>query len=517
MCIFFQFHFAKKQRVISYLLGSVLAFHCHGAAADETVDKIVKRAVEAYGGEALMSLERLQIEEQLYRFSEGQSGFAAHGAHGIQLHKYQQQLQIDYTSKRKVFKRSDQNLIGNYGYYDMTAVDRRFGEGKGYNIDHCLQTIQQTTRISWDSVSLGMEQTVDPLIVKALAESKLQIKHLGTMFIKGRAHNVLGMNKNNIQQTMFFDTSTGLLSRVVHKKDNSKTRFDFLNHTRSSQGIVWAYQTMVSTDQHPNKHVTSRKLTADLANDSLTLIPEKYKPKRSFNFLDFAKPSVKQVAEGVFLVGQDWGFTLFADIGESYVSMGSWQMPNDVFSWKQRLAHLHQFTGGDKPVSHFIVTHHHDDHLIGLQDVIEHGAQLLLLPEHVEAVRTSHSAISPENLTFIQDAMQLANGKIQVFDVPSSHADHNLVVYLAEYKVLFAEDMFGSSFEHGFHSPNSWPSRDVYYRSETLEQKVHSVGIDVQKYVSSHHGRVLSNADFKQALKLVCPPNSELENRLFKE
>ncbi|KZN30434.1 hypothetical protein N480_05635 [Pseudoalteromonas luteoviolacea S2607] len=518
MCVFSQTNFTKKLGVTSYVFGCLLTFDCQGATADDTVNKIIKRAVEAYGGDTLMSLEQLQIEEQLYRFSEGQSGFAAHGAHGIQLHTYNQQLKINYISKTKIFKRSDQNLIGNYGYYDMTVVDRRFGGEKGFHIDHCMQTFQPTTRINWDSVSLDMEAAVDSLIVKALAESTTQMERQGTMLIKGRSHDVLSMTKTNSQHTMFFDSKTGLLSRVVRKKNDTETRYDFLNHTQNNLGIVWANQTMISNDGHPYKHVTSRKVTVNDTNGSLILKPKKYRRKPAVKFLDFAEPSINQVAEGVYLVGQDWGFTLFVDVGASYISMGSWQMPNDAFTWQQRLAHLHQYTGNKKPVSQFIVTHHHDDHLMGLHDVIEHGAQLLLLSEHVEAVQSSQRLpVTPKKMTIVEDATELANGKVQVFDVPSSHADHNLVIYLPEQKVLFAEDMYGSSLEAGFHSPNSWPSRDVYYRSETLEKKINSLGLDVQKYVSSHHGRVLSNDEFNQALGYVCPNNKELVGRLYSE
>ncbi|MBQ4835799.1 hypothetical protein [Pseudoalteromonas luteoviolacea] len=516
MCLLSSNKSLKKLAAFQYIASGLLAFYSQHSIADEIASKAIERAVSAYGAEALMTMQQLSIKEQQLRYTKGQSGHAREGAHGIVLHKYNQQLNIDFVNKNKVFKRSDQNLLGNYGYHTLVTLDRRFIEGKGAYIDHCLQTFQPSERLHWNSVGLGMEHGVDTLIVKQLAKHKKQVSSEGVAYIHGQAHDVLKYQQNNELHTVFINTDSGLVSRVIRKAGEQPTRYDFLVHTKNRIGITWATEVMVSREQHPIAHVTERSLTMELPLSLAELMPAKYKRRQPVAYLDFEQPSVNQLADGVFLVGQGWSFTLFADIGKSYVSMGAWQMPGDKFTWQKRLEKLHQFTAEQKPVSHFIVTHHHDDHLMGLSEVVEHGAQLLMLPQHVNAVKASLSIpIDSSRLTLVRDALKVANDKVQVFDVPSSHADHNLVVYLPEQKILFAEDMFGSSLARGFHSPNSWPSRDVYYRTETLNKKLQSVRVDVAQYVSSHHGRVLSKNEFNQALSLTCPSDDVLKQRLF--
>jgi len=55
----------------------------------------------------------------------------------------------------------------------------------------------------------------------------------------------------------------------------------------------------------------------------------------------------------------------------------------------------------------------------------------------------------------------------------------------------------------------------VYYRSNVLHKRTLDLELDISQYVSSHHGRVLSKAEFQQLLTLACPNNHTLQRRLF--
>lgn len=516
MCFYFLKKVLSKQAVKRCLISGIAVCQSHFVFADDVAIDVIKQAVAAYGVQALSSLKQLKVEEELYRYMQGQSGHAESGAHGFVMHKYQQQLDIDFALRAKAFKRSDQNVIGNYGYHSLVTVDRRFREGEGVSVDHCMQTYQPSERIDWDSVALNMEQAIDILTIKELSDNSKLVSSAGTVFLQGRAHSVLNWKKSKVTKTAYIDKASGLLSRLLTNNKGQIAHYDFLAHQQNAQGLKWASQTIVSHEQRVTRHITNRYLSLKTSEGALFQTPEYYQPRAQDRFLDFAEPSVNEIVRGVFLVGQGWGFTLFVDVGTSYISMGSWQMPDDTFTWKHRLAKLHQFTGNKKPVSQFIVTHHHDDHLMGVSEVIEHGAQIRLLAEHQQAVETSLGvSLSPEQVALLSHGLKFANDQVQVFDVPSSHADHNVVVYLPEQQILFAEDMFGSSLKTGFHSPNSWPSRDVYYRAEVLNKHLKKAGVSVQYYVSSHHGRVFSNAEFMRFLRLSCPDNDSLLARLY--
>lgn len=498
------------------LLCALVVLQSGSAYADEAAIEAITRAAEVYGIDTISKLKQLKVEESLYRYMQGQSGHVEEGSHSLVLHRYKQQLEINFAAKSKSFKRSDENLIGNYGYHSLVTLDRRYLNGKGMKVDHCMQTYQPSTRMSWDSVAPNMEQSVDTLIIKELSDNRADVSSGGVTYIQGDVHTVLNWTINQVRKTAYIGSASGLLSRLTTKEKGKMTRYDFLGHTHNNQGLTWASQTIVSQEHKPTLHVTERVVTQSTPTFPLVLKPDGYKLSDNDTFLEFAQESVNEVAKGVFLVGQGWGFTLFVDIGTSYISAGSWQMPNDTFTWQQRLNKLDQHLGTHKPVSQFIVTHHHDDHLMGLNEVSTHGAKILLMAEHQKAVEASlEQPLTPKNSAFLHDGMMLANNQVQVFDVPSSHADHNLVVYLPKQKVVFAEDMFGSSLETGFHSPNSWPSRDVYYRAQVLNERLNELGIQAEHFVSSHHGRVLSKDEFKALVNLSCPEDSVLIKRLY--
>jgi glyoxylase-like metal-dependent hydrolase (beta-lactamase superfamily II) len=189
---------------------------------------------------------------------------------------------------------------------------------------------------------------------------------------------------------------------------------------------------------------------------------------------------------------------------------------NNSNSWQQGLDLLRQTTGSNKPVAQHVVTHHHTDHMSALNDIVKLGANLVIHPASITGVKKHlQQSLADDRFLPIEDTGYLANGKVMLFDVPISHASHNLVVYLPEHKLLFTEDMFGSSYQIELESPNNWPNKDTYQRLELLTNKTKQLNLEVEQYVSSHHSRVLKQVDIDNALKLSCPAKDELTKRLY--
>lgn len=497
------------------LVAGMIFLTSPSAFANTGSGAVIEKVLSAYGGEKLLNLKSAQINDDLQQYGQTQTGYAIEGAHGVQLSYQAQQLTINFELKTKQFKRSDTRRISNHGGDNMVVTDRHFIDNKGYVVDHCLARYQDSERVNWQTVDYGLEQTIDTFLVKQLTHYKEHIKQLSSLYIQGELHEVLSFSQQGREVLLYINAKTGLLTRMRTNNSTGTTQYDYLSHD-TVKGIPWASEILISRDTQPLSHITQRQLAVNLPNMTITPIPEAYAQYQPDAFLDFPTPSINELASGVYLVGQGWGFTLFIDNGDHYISVGAWQMPNDSFTWQQRLDLLHQTTGQNKPVERFIVTHHHDDHLMGLNEVIKHGAKLLVLPEHLDAVKASVGApITESQLSVIADMSAFAKEGIGIIDVPSSHAAHNLVVYLPEHKLLFAEDMFGSSFAKGYHSPNSWPMRDVYYRTRKLNEVIQQAGLEIQTYASSHHGRVFSQKDLNSMLTLRCPSNEVLHKRLF--
>ncbi|MCW9017071.1 MAG: hypothetical protein OQJ89_08915, partial [Kangiellaceae bacterium] len=351
---------------------------------------------------------------------------------------------------------------------------------------------------------------------KQLYQDRNNSQLIDKAYIQGQAHDVLTANEGTKREyTLYLNQKNGHLSRMIKKHGQQIRSYDFLEH-QQSQGITWAKQMLVATAEQPVYHTDSRHLSFNSMQKNQFDIPSGYQQVKQPQAVDVSELTIRQLANGVYFVGQGWGYTLFVDAGEYYVSAGAWGMENNSHSWQQGLSLLRQTTGSNKPVAQHVVTHHHTDHMSSLSDIIEQGANLIIHPTDIAGVK-KHLQHSLKDSKFvpIEKISHLADGKIILFDVPNSHASHNLVIYLPEHKLLFTEDMFGSSYVTELHSPNNWPSQDTYQRLWTLTNKVKQLGLSIEQYVSSHHARVLSQTDIDKALNLNCPSEQVLKTRLY--
>jgi len=484
--------------------------------AGEKENNIIARAVEAYGGDKLTQLQNLKLTDSINHYYIGQSGHSAQGPMAMQLSKYNIEITLDLLSKHKVFKRAATRLVGSHGTDKPTVDHQIFVSGKGYSVDHGLQQYSFLKGINYNNVDAGFSQLLDPLIIKQLAKDKGSSHWTDTAYIQGQAHDVLMVNAGTKEEySVYINQKNGYLARMLKKRGGELRTYDFMNY-HHEQGITWAKQLFVSTAKQPVYYTDSRKLTFNLDQHHQFNIPIGYKQRQPSNYIDVSPLTIRQLAKGVYFVGKEWGYTLFIDAGSHYISAGSWQEESNTQAWLQGLALLRKTTGDDKPVKQHIVSHHHTDHMMGLSDIVGLGTNLVIHPINIPAV--NHHLKKPlANSRFIpkEEISYLANGKVMLFDVPNSHASHNLVIYLPEHKLLFSEDMYGSGYQIELPSTNGWPNIDTYHRLDVLINKINQLGLEVEQYVSSHHARVLTQADIDKAIKLSRPSKVQLTKRLF--
>jgi len=484
--------------------------------AGEKENSIINKAVKAYGGEKLRQLQSLKYTDNLEHFFQMQSGHSAQGAMTMHFSNYQIEINLDLVNKRKEFKQATTRLIGNHGRENLTTTHRVFVEDKGFIVDHCLKQYQFVPWVNFNNADAGYSQMLDPLIIKQLDQDRDKSRLNDKAYIQGQAHDVLTINEGKKQEyTLYLNQGNGHLSRMIKMRGEQLRSYDFLQHEQA-QGITWAKQMFVSTAEQPIYHTDSRQLSFNSLKKSDFNTPTGYQLVKQAQAVDVSKLTIRQLAKDVYFVGKGWGYTLFIDAGEHYISVGAWGEMDNSNAWQQGLDLLRQTTGNNKPVAQHVVTHHHTDHMSALKDIVKLGANLVIHPSSIAGVKKHlKQPLVNDRLLPIEDTGYLANGKVMIFDVPISHASHNLVVYLPEQKLLFTEDMFGSSYQTELESPNNWPSKDSYQRLEVLTDKVKQLNLEVEQYVSSHHGRVLTQADIDKALKLSCPANDELTKRLY--
>ncbi len=483
--------------------------------ADEKAQRIIDKAVTAYGGEKLLQLKNIMLQDKLMHFSKWQSGHGLQGEMISYLSEQQIALKIDFVHQRKAFKRATLPIVGGHSSDSPEAIHRLFSQGKGYSIDHVLMQYTPSERISFENVDLGLSQQLDTLIVRNLHKDKQSSEWTDIAYIQGQAHDVISVHKGTKHEyVLYLNQQTGYLSRVFKTRNGQRVSYDFMDH-QNSQGVVWAKRLFVGTEQGPLYHTDARTVKVNKLEHLSFNVPEGYRQRPKVSPVDVSTRTLRELGSGVYYVGKEWSYTLFVDVGEYVVSAGAWQMDADSKDWLSNVELFRQLTKNDKPIKQHLVTHHHTDHMMGLDDIVRQGSQLLVHTNDVTAVQAHlQHQLSAEQTKAITSYESLAGGKIQIYDVANSHANHNLVMYLPEHNLLFTEDMFGSSLQTGFDSPSRWPNSDTYHRLAELMKKVDEFGLEVSLFVSSHHARVLSLSEVKQAQAIQLVDKETLMHRL---
>ena len=489
------------------------------AFAGEKENNIIDKAINAYGGEKLLTLRNLRYVDTIDHFFSHQSGHSMQGPTSQHLNQIQLEVSLDLENQRSEFKRLTKLIVGYHDSRNLTASHRIFKDGIGYNVDHFLEEYQVSNRIDLGNTDLGFSQMLDPLIVKKLESEKKNAEWVDTAYIQGKAHDVLTVNADTPNEySVYIDKESGLLSRMLQKRGPNLRSYNFLQHQNLS-GIAWAKQLLVGTKDFPIYHSNNRHVVANITQAHSFNVPAHYKKSKPVTPVDVSTLTIRKLADGVFYAGQDWGYTLFIDTGEYYISAGAWGMSDRSDDWKKALNLLNATTGNRKPVKYHLVSHHHTDHMSELNDVLEHGAQILVHPTDIESVRQflAKREIKDDQFKVIDKNTTLADAKVFIFDAPNSQASHNLSIYLPEHQIVFAEDIFGSSFQNQHHSPRSWPHMDTYQRLSGFVNRLKALNLEVKQYVSSHHQRVLNQKEINEALKTKLPEEQVIMKRLFSD
>jgi len=161
------------------------------------------------------------------------------------------------------------------------------------------------------------------------------------------------------------------------------------------------------------------------------------------------------------------------------------------------------FAGVDKPLKYQVVSHHHIDHLGGMKEAAELGANFVTVKEHVGSVRESAGVeIADDRFILVDGSGSVAGGKVKVMDFPSGHSNHMLVSYIPGAKIAFTADTFFSRQEAG--APSG------YKGLKSLKRAFLDYRFDVEHLAAAHSGRVLTAADLDAAINniaedAVCP------------
>ncbi len=150
------------------------------------------------------------------------------------------------------------------------------------------------------------------------------------------------------------------------------------------------------------------------------------------------------------------------------------------------------------PIRHLVFSHAHRDHISGAPAYWSDALKIYTGAQGVAAIeRQLGKAFATQVSEITVDSeIDLGNRKIQLFAIPSAHAEEMLVAYDAASQTIFQGDLF--------YLPEAGPVPPAFAVGFELQQLLHAKKLKV-KHLVGVHGRSADYAEFLQALRLAKP------------
>ena len=456
------------------LLGSL------SAHAQPSLEPLLEKTIKTYGGDKLRSLQTLKLTESYRQFDYGQS----HHPSEVDMEPGVFELSIDFNRRQKNF----QWVIGDKTGYSIRhwLYDGR----QGYRIGHATQSIAKSEGISFAGVDRRYGQVLDTLLVKMLADNRESAGWADKPLLEGKA--VSFSNGDGQRFTLYIDSQTGYvmgMSRAGWQPDQAFI-YHYANHRRQD-GLAYAADTYLTDAGEPRYVTRSREVTFNptVADDFVAPTGYSEQAKR----LTFPEMVVNKLADNVYQAGKEWGFSIFVDAGDHFIAAGGYE------GLTERFDAVKTYSGLNKPLKYMVASHHHDDHLEGMNEAALLGAIFVAAADHIPSIREVVEApLADDRFVSGEEFARRTSGQVRVIDHPSGHANHNLMTYVPAAKLLFSADTYASRAGSG--APNGHSGLKRLAALLTVE------GAEVTQFVASHSPRVLTDEDFRASLQKIVTP-----------
>ena len=457
------------------LIAVVASWPAAAQEAEDTLTPIVDKVVATYGGKALTGLRNYEIVESYTQTALGQSWSPAL----TEVNKFNTRLVHDIENQRLY---QETWFKGRGGVFPNILV---VNDEKAWNLN--LQAMRFGEAASADpyATSGGVMRTTDTLLARELHRAGDAAEYLGDANWMNRPHHMVRIPfPQSPELTLYIDTESGVINRMT--RDNPQ--LGLLDYTFSGHqlvdGLVAARFVNFAVAGDPNLMSSGRKVRFNQpVNAALFVVPESYVAEAER--IATSEMVVNRLAKNVYHIGQNGGYSIFVDTGSEVIGSGGYAGLSD------RLAKFQEATGTHRPLRYQVVTHHHSDHLGGIDEALGLGATLVTVDANIEPIREV-SQRQPESGRFlsVNNRMTLGegSGRVELYDVSTIHANSNLLVYVPATRTLFMADHFGDAFAAGVPTPN----RNTVSMAEALD----SLDLGYNKIVTAHNARVYTARDF---------------------
>lgn len=440
---------------------------------EKTEKTIIDQMVKAYGGESLTRANSIAIHDnykELYRDQGVNAGFT-------EIFKNNISLTIDYQRKRKSLTSWESKERGNR----LTKTIFDGSTGRTYDLIH--KKFNEDHNLSFASLGSSVIRSHDAALARFVWDNKNTAKSVGKTRYRNQPHEKLSIKMGaGPELILYINQQTGLISKVTRTNLRfGEITYVFTNH-KTTQGVTFATDLQLNVAGEPYRISVSRKIEVNPSLKTAFNQPANF--EATGETIDTSKMTVRQLGDGIYFAGQGHTYSLFIDAGTHFYATGG------NAGLKDRFEAVKLESGIDKPLKYQVVTHHHSDHLSGMKDAAKLGASFITVAEHMASVQASLSKEVALNRFLLVDKKAIyANGTIEVYDIPSTHSRHNLMVYIPSQKLLFTADHFSTDLK------SNLPNADK--GTVALRKNIQELQLDVEKFLGAHGARILTNADFQ--------------------
>ncbi|MGB7452932.1 MAG: MBL fold metallo-hydrolase [Lysobacterales bacterium] len=444
--------------------------------------EVIDAALEAYGGaEAIANLNSVARKSHFTTWATNQSR-----SPGPPWDENEQMSfsAIDFENETFVGKNK-----GSGGGYDFNGSQIIKGE-EGWQVNYRAGTVTPIAGPDFDTTSGPFIRVTAPLLVKQLQNRRQTSHWLGEVEFEGRPHDVITLVMEvGPALSLYFDKETHLLSRSERVLPPfGQVDYRFTNY-ETVDGIPFSKTFKLYVNDQPNIYIDIKSTQVNQPIEKYAAVPKDLK------LVEAAPPQpteveLQEVKEGVFLVGAAGTYAMFVEMDDHVVAVGG------TAGIPERIKALREVVK-DKPIKFGVMTHHHNDHVLGVPAYQAEDAIVLTVKQHEAVMRAAATDADSLKLQFVEDKYVFDDGsrKLEIIDIgPTPHVEHLLVAWLPEEGILFEADHFPN--------PTNGQMAPAQPVTKRLAEAINERGMDVKIIVGAHSPRIASIDDLRRALAL---------------
>ncbi len=450
-------------------------FYVSPLYAEQTIETtIIEKVLAAYGGQALTEASSIKLID----YNKGPWPGESENPGLPEIWRINEELTID-------FKRGRKSLLSYRVPRTTLDLEKWIFDGEKtikYDIFHKKYNYLDWVTYQWLGGSIV--RSSDTMQAKRLHSDLKKAVYLGDEFFRGRPQQKLAVTLQSGAQFIYFvDSESGLIRKILREHPRAGTMVYVFSNHHQVDAITYARDMDFFVDGA--LRLTSVKRGIEL-NPPLSEAFKGFDDYQPWGeTIDSSQLMAKQLAKHVYQAGKGRSLTLFFEQQDHFIALGGADALMDNFSELKKLTNTH------KPIKYFVVSHHHRSNLMGLGNVLELGAQLVVSQAHKETVLQSLGTnASGQNLVIVPDRKPFSLGPLTLFDIATSHSEHFLLAYLPSEKMIFAEEHYETNLKAA--KPRIY--RDMVIFRRALE----ALDINPETLVDARSWRQISMAEFRR-------------------